>query len=377
MSTEKPGKSVPKYVTVKRSILEMIESGQYKPGDLIGTEKEFLKLFPVSAATVRRAIEDLVRDGLLERRRGQGTFVVEPSPRENKFVAAILPQTTNNNMVRVLTGIQATAAKRGYGVMVLYYAEGLPAMMNAGAQAVEQGALGLLVWPAEARTEEQHAQTMLWAKRTEEEGCNIVAIDRYLGPRAANNEFTTVVTNNFDMAYIVTCHIIETGHRRVAFVYEEPACSTVEDRRRGFLAAMQEQSLAEEAIVLVQEPLGESGNRLRGPDFVVDQCLERDVTGVFLVCDSLAAALLAVINHRRIDVPGRIAIAGFDDEDFSPFLHPPLTTVRQPFKEEGMLAAKLLIDQLEGVDTTRRTAMLGSALIKRESCGEKASADRV
>jgi GntR family transcriptional regulator len=66
------------YAKVEESIAAEIAQGEYRPGDQLPTEDELLQRFEVSRITVRRAIQNLVHRGLLEIRRGRGTFVAEP-----------------------------------------------------------------------------------------------------------------------------------------------------------------------------------------------------------------------------------------------------------------------------------------------------------
>jgi GntR family transcriptional regulator len=66
------------YTKVEETIAEAIASGEYRPGDQLPIEDALLQRFEVSRITVRRAIQNLVQRGLLEIRRGRGTFVLEP-----------------------------------------------------------------------------------------------------------------------------------------------------------------------------------------------------------------------------------------------------------------------------------------------------------
>jgi GntR family transcriptional regulator len=66
------------YAKVEETIAAEIADGEYRPGDQLPTEDELLRRFEVSRITVRRAIQNLVQRGLLEIRRGRGTFVLEP-----------------------------------------------------------------------------------------------------------------------------------------------------------------------------------------------------------------------------------------------------------------------------------------------------------
>src|SRR5579862_3743797 len=74
---EKP--IVPQYQRIKQQLLQDIESGNYSPDKLFITQQEVCQRFQVSRITAERALNELVRDGILIRRRGQGTFVAETS----------------------------------------------------------------------------------------------------------------------------------------------------------------------------------------------------------------------------------------------------------------------------------------------------------
>jgi GntR family transcriptional regulator len=83
-------KALPLYYKVREAVRGRIEGGEWRPGDLIPPESKLLKTFGVSRATIRQALLDLVREGLLVRKQGRGTFVAtrkiaEPLPRLVSF----------------------------------------------------------------------------------------------------------------------------------------------------------------------------------------------------------------------------------------------------------------------------------------------------
>lgn len=69
-----------KYSEMAANLRSQIESDRYKPGDKLPTTSELCAQFGVSKITVRRAMDELERDGLISRRRGSGTFVTGPQP---------------------------------------------------------------------------------------------------------------------------------------------------------------------------------------------------------------------------------------------------------------------------------------------------------
>jgi GntR family transcriptional regulator len=66
---------VPLYFQIKEDLKKKIQEGEYKNGDLLPSEKEFMERYDISSTTIRRALNDLVQEQYLERKAGKGTFV--------------------------------------------------------------------------------------------------------------------------------------------------------------------------------------------------------------------------------------------------------------------------------------------------------------
>lgn len=109
---------VPLYYKVQKAIEDEIENGTLKPGNPIPTEEELQKKFRVSRTTIRTAIENLVRKGLLRKEHGRGTFVlgkklVRITDRVSSFTHDVLAQgLTPSTRVLTLKRIESTDALR-------------------------------------------------------------------------------------------------------------------------------------------------------------------------------------------------------------------------------------------------------------------------
>src|SRR5437868_13639562 len=77
----------PAYKRIQGSILKLIEAGELKPGDAVDSEREIAKIHGVSLMTARHALAGLEREGMVERRRGSGTFVAPPRIHFNKLMS--------------------------------------------------------------------------------------------------------------------------------------------------------------------------------------------------------------------------------------------------------------------------------------------------
>lgn len=92
-----------KYPELKRYIVEQINKGEYKPGVMLPSEKEFTQLFNVSRMTVRRAFDDLIQDGILRRQAGSGVFLTEKKLERSFSKISISQDETVNQIYKNLS----------------------------------------------------------------------------------------------------------------------------------------------------------------------------------------------------------------------------------------------------------------------------------
>src|SRR5690349_12768836 len=78
---------MPAYQRIQGAIRERIEAGELRPGDAVTSERELARLHGVSLMTARHALAGLEREGIVERRRGAGTFVAPPRIHFNKLMS--------------------------------------------------------------------------------------------------------------------------------------------------------------------------------------------------------------------------------------------------------------------------------------------------
>lgn len=156
--------------------------------------------------------------------------------------------------------------------------------------------------------------------------------------------------------------LIRRGRRRIALAMADGAADyTSQSRYRGYRQAMAELNLPEMVLVALDYARGpyESGRRLAAR---LDGC-----DAVIAYSDYLAAGLLAGLRERDIRVPDELAVVGFDDRELAAFTTPRLTTLAQPNREIGQLAAELLLHRLAAPEAEAEYRQLPMQLILRES----------
>ena len=97
---------MPAYRRIQGAILKRIEGGHLKPGDAVSSERELAKIHSVSLMTARHALAGLEKEGVVERKRGSGTFVAPPKIHFNKLMSfseqlsgRSLPSASKNSFV--------------------------------------------------------------------------------------------------------------------------------------------------------------------------------------------------------------------------------------------------------------------------------------
>lgn len=175
----------------------------------------------------------------------------------------------------------------------------------------------------------------------------------------------SVDADNFHGARLATQHLIQLGHTRIGMISNGPFEYTAAVARRdGYLAALEEAGLpVDPAIILPGGFSPESG-------FQAMQILlaaEQRPSAVFVASDTVAVGAIKASRAAGVNLPGDMAMVGFDDIPWAAYLTPPLTTVRLPAQEIGRQAAKLLIQIIDGKSPKNTQRLLPTKLIVRGS----------
>lgn len=154
---------------------------------------------------------------------------------------------------------------------------------------------------------------------------------------------SAVFIDDFEGARSMTRHLIDLGHRDIAFVLGNPTHSPSRRREEGFRAAMAEAGLAIAPNRLMQGMFTyrsgmEVGTALLGGDPGARP------TAVFASNDDMAAGIVAVALSLGIKIPAELSVAGFDDTPMAESIWPPLTTVHQPIAEMASAAVSMAHD---------------------------------
>jgi LacI family transcriptional regulator len=159
---------------------------------------------------------------------------------------------------------------------------------------------------------------------------------------------TNIVLDHRRAAMLALTHLVELGHQRIAFMKGSKLSADSEDRWNAIceVAAKLGVRMRPELIV---ELKGDDPTPYLGYPFA-KQLLERkeSFTALFAYNDMSAIGAISAFQEAGLRVPDDISVVGFDDVQSAAYINPPLTTVRQPLIEIGEIAARTLLERIEG-----------------------------
>jgi LacI family transcriptional regulator len=194
-------------------------------------------------------------------------------------------------------------------------------------------------------------------------GTPVVLLDR----RATGPQQCAVAVDDVHGGRLAADHLLERGHRRIAFIGGSSGLPQVQERHDGVAAAVLEAAGSEDALrVFSPGTLTVAGGREAAAQ-IIGLSAARRPTAAICANDLLALGVLQEMVRHGVRVPEDFAIVGYDDIDFAAAAAVPLTSVRKPRQELGRRAAELLLDEAGDSDHVHQQPVFEPVLVVRES----------
>ncbi|WP_026932304.1 LacI family DNA-binding transcriptional regulator [Glycomyces tenuis] len=187
----------------------------------------------------------------------------------------------------------------------------------------------------------------------------LVAMDSY----SENPLALGVRSDDFTGAELAARHLLELGHRRIAFA--GPAffeTGVVRQRYEGFRSAFAEAGAPWEGAMVSAVETTHAAGREFGRLLAVEH---PEVTAVFATADILAIGVMEGLAEAGRAVPGEVSVIGYDDLDIATYVTPKLTTVAQDIPAKAAVAVRLLLGQITREEHPDAAITLGATLIER------------
>lgn len=365
---------VPLSEQLANQIKQCILKGEWLLGSMLPSELEFQKELGLSRSTVRIALKDVEKDGLIVTAPGKGRFVQKTtSMKENlKFIGYITENLQQSFHYEMLKGAESVAGKEGYKIL-FFHTDNDSEMENKYLnQMIEENVKGFLIYPMQHRLKSDVLLRLI-----EKREMPIVTMDR----KFENVKSDTVGCDNFEGSYKAVQYLIEQGHKKIVFL-ARPILDLlpVQQRYDGYKKAMIDAGITPLDPWMVGENHKEvSSTFISDPEnttFMADieqinALIGRNdlPTAIFAMHDGMAFLFYKAVKDTKIRIPDDISIIGFNNNsELCDFFD--LTTVNQNTYEIGETAMQLLINRING-DTSPFQTLLTKTDLKIRSSVKK------
>ncbi len=366
---------LPAWARVAREVRTRLAS--LDVGDRLPPEREFCVELGVSRVTLRKAMESLHREGFLQTRRGGGTRLLKPvapppaaRPSAGRLIGLVVPTVENSFISRIVRGAEGFATEAEFHVALAHDHGDMDTQLRQLRRMIESNIGGLAVYPDSGNLLRPEFRELIGL--IERRAIPLVMIDRYV----PDIETPSVMSDNFAGLYSATEHMILSGHRRLGLLSFGPEGGVADrERRKGFLAALQDYGLPAEPVFEVA--LGTRGHEESARAAVASLLAARSgrprFDGIVCMQDNMAYGAFLALRDAGLRVPGDVGLVGYDNLDRELFRATglSLTSIDQPAEEIGREAARLLIGRIEGHPSPGHAQhlLLKPRLVVRESCG--------
>lgn len=305
----------------------------------------------VAEATRRRvqhAIEEL----------GYAPSTGRRAARQRPSVTVVFDALVVLYSAQVLSGIISAAGDFGVDVVVtdLGSSRGEALRRPWFRDQAAQGRTGIIVVTTEV-TSEQVADCA-------DAGLGLVAIDPVMFDQATTEGLVSVSSTNWSGGVTATEHLLSIGHRRIGVAGGSPGSRAAQQRLHGHLAALEQHRIeAERDLILSRGFDYESGREMARALLA----LSDPPTAIVAGCDASALGVMEGARSMGLRLPEDLSIVGFDDTYAAEWSSPQLTTVRQPMREMGRLALRILLAMARGEQPETHLFELATTLVVRAS----------
>lgn len=330
------------------------------------TIHDIAKKLALSSATVSRALQD--NPAITKKTR---TRVQEAAKllgyRRNIFASSLRKQHTNtiglivhelgsNFITSVLAGIERITSEAGYDLIIAHSSESFKKEAANAANLFHKRVDGLIASLAFDTIGLDHYTLF------QDKGIPVVFFDRV----EERSESTKVIIDNYQCGYQATKHLIEQGCRRIVMVTASLERNVYVQRFEGYKAALADSGLPFDEQHLLIKDLSEKCGVEAARQILQMQPLP---DGAFITNDFSAAVCMQHLKEQGVRIPEDIAVVGFNNDTIGRIVEPSLTTIDYRGQDMGEIAARSLINHLQGVSNLRHTntIVIRSDLIIRKS----------
>lgn len=356
----------PKYLQVADTLRQEIAEGIFRDGQTLMTEEELRMRFDVSRQTIRQAISLLEADGLVDRRRGSGTYV-RHGPRRRQgiiHVGVITTFITDYIFPSIAQGMESVLNQNGAVMSLSAMYNDVKTERNILERMLEEPVDGLIIEGSRTAKETPNRDVL---DRFAQRNIPVLFVNGYY---PGMEHIPHVVMDDYRGGRMAARAAIEKGYTRLAGLFKTDDLQGTE-RLNGFLDEIHAHNLEVPEKRLLCFSTEERNNLADSPK---GKALLEVLSGGEADClvsynDIFATQFMTRLQEMGVKIPGQLGIIGFDNATFSAMLQPALTTLGHPKDELGALAARKILRMIAG--EREESTRMDWVLIERDSLPER------
>ncbi len=348
------------YMVIYEHYANAIIGSELKPGEKLPTELEIAEQFDVSRITVRKAMKMLTDNGLITRISGKGTFINEKPvsagqdrkayPSGGKLIGVMMSDISAAFGIKFLKGVQAEASSNGHSILLHMGYASQEDEHHGVEQLIANGVKGIIIMPVHGSS---YNPTIL---RQAILGYPIVLADIYLNGLSV----PYVGSDNRNACKKLVEYLFTLGHTNIAFISSIATTSAILERRDGFINAYADRKISMyPGNIYLDLRCTMPGNAT--PEIIREDIGKlkaffgnnRKITAAVAADHNIASVVKTTLEELGMSVPEDLSLACFDEPE-SPFVKKYYTHIRQNEFEIGKISCRLLIQAMNGENTSRR-----------------------
>lgn len=320
----------------------------------------------ISSATVSRGLQDhpainkntkkKIQDAARELGYRHNNFASNLRKQKTNTIGVIVHELNSNFITSVLAGIEKVTTEAGYDIIIAHSSESSEKEAANALNLFHKRVDGLIASLA------FDTKTLEHFNHFEEKGIPVIFFDRV----EEKGDSTKVIIDNYKCGYQATQHLIEQGCKRIVLVTANLKRNVYAQRYKGYSDALFDNNIELNKELVLIKDLSEQCGVEAAQEIIKMKPLP---DGAFITNDFSAAVCMQTLKDYGIRIPDDIAIVGFNNDAISKIVEPQLTTIHYPGIDMGEIAARNLINHLQGLSNIKhtQTIVVRSELIVRKS----------
>lgn len=348
--------TIPKYLLVEDHIRQQIK--QRKITSKLPGERVLAKELGYSYMTIRKAIENLVAEGLLYKVPTKGTFVTDQKAQKPKTrtIGYFLDNRIAGGLsspyyALIFDALQKTTAREGYSL--IYFTD--IDQPNLHRVLTKLDGVIATCFPRVENFIQEIKKTV-----------PVVAIDNSV----ADKTIPSVIIDNFSAMVESIDYLCSLGHERIGFITGLEDSDVGKNRYEGYKSGLIKNGIDAEPELVFRGNYT-FGSGVSGVEYFLS--LEQRPTAIMCANDSMALGAISKLHREGLQVPDDMSIIGFDDIDLASQVTPALTTIFVPVNEVAVCAFNMLQHLIDGKPLDNRHLALAAHLVPRETSAEIAA----